>query len=188
MKLALIVAVAYAVAPAYGYTGDTVGDHVYSPSGKLLGREIIDTEISGTWTGLATALEAVDGAVIRTDAAHQICLIGRDGATRCDAQRAGKDGALHNVPAWTGRLYWVRDQVYSLVNGDPYAPEAGCALYEVMVSRSGDTATAALLSTSECSGITKEFWEMNHMAKMSDAIDYSIADEVSAISNQWVKD
>lgn len=167
---------------------DVIGNDVYAPSGKLLGKEIIHTDLKGTWFGLATALETVDGLVKKTNSVHLVCFLESNGTTLCDGQFSGPDGMLKNEPPWTGRLYYLTPQVYLNVNGDPDREDSACDLYEVQVNRSGDMLNAAMLSTGECVGITKVFWEMNNFVKVSDSIDYNRAVDVVNVTNQWVVD
>lgn len=187
MKLRLIASVLAALSFADA-TADTIGEKVYAPSGKLLGKEIIETNLKGTWFGLATSLEVVNGIVKRTDAAHLVCFLESDGSMLCDAQHSGTDGMLKNEIPWTGQLYYLTNQVYMLVNGDQNADSTGCALYEVQFNRAGDSLNATLLAPGECDGVTKVFWEMNHFVKVSDEIDYSMATDVLEVTDQWVRD
>lgn len=173
---------------SYSGASDTIGDNVYTPSGKLLGREVINTSLKGTWFGLATSLEVVGGIVKRTDAAHLVCFLESDGSMLCDGQHSGTDGMLKNEVPWTGRLYYLTNQVHMLVNGDPNADSAGCALYEVQFNRSGDSLNATLLAPGECNGVAGVFWEMNHFVKVSDEVDYTLALDVIKVTDQWVKD
>lgn len=164
-----------------------LGDPRYNTTGQYLGTQDDNSRMAGTWLCAFTAVNAKpDYADLKTDAGVIVAFVRPDGFIRCEGRSSGAgDGVVVATP-WDGWLWRIRPNVYFYALYNPGDPGYACALYPVLLNRSGDLAIAAMMCDEGCGNPPSQFWEYNTFVKVSDTIDESIWDQLTAVTDQWL--
>jgi len=165
-----------------------LGEPQYNTAGLYIGTKDDNSRLAGTWMALFTSLNApATYAGMTTDTGHIMAYIRPDGFCRCIGQSSGIGDGMIDVTPWDGWMLRIRPNVYFYALGTPGAPGYGCALYEVILNRSGDVAIATMICDEGCGNPAARFWENNIFIKVSDYIDEKPYADVRAVSDQWLK-